>query len=186
MSTMSKVALAIDKQDYPKLQYFIDNIFEAHEILDRETPDNTYRCIYWDDVCWCSTAAVTLQREIANIRHALIEICEDGDITQDILIEDDQGTDECFDEMLSWSGDICFWDDGWGNAYPLTPVSSGRYSHIYPISRNRVIQILVSYVENDLQATEDGYIYEALSGAGASNEEITALGLGYCIPDDEE
>lgn len=181
MSVMSKVAIAVDIIDWPRIEMLVNNITEAHEIYDRTTPDNTYRCIYWDDICWGTSAAQALESSLRSFRHAFIAISEEGKIIVDNDIEDDRGIDEELEELLSWTADICFWDAG----VPLTPVHpySRALGHYMPISRERAIQILSGYVDNDLQATETGYIYDALTCAGASHEEIEALGFGYCIPD---
>ena len=183
MSIDSKVAIAIDIIDWNRIDVLVNNIREGHEIYDRTTPDNTYRCIYWNDVCWETSAAQALENTLKDLRHAFIAISEEGRITYDVVEEDDRGVDEEFSELLSWTADVCFWDAG----VPLAPVSpyTPRFGRYMPISRERAIQILSSYVDNDLQATETGYIYEALTQAGASEEEINALGFGYCIPDPE-
>jgi hypothetical protein len=190
MSSSSKVAIAIDFIDWPRIEPLVKNVTEAHMthdrhvIHDRPTPDNFYRCIYWDDVCWSTPEAQALENALSEIRHSFISISEDGNITIDNVESDERGIDEEFSELLSWSADICFWDDG----VPLAPVSryTPRYKQYVPISRERAIQILTRYVENDMQAAELGYIYDALTCAGADHADIRALGFGYCIPSDEE
>lgn len=181
--TTSKVAIAIDIVDWPKVDMLVNNIASKHKVYDRESSGNTYRCIYWDDVVWYSSAAVALEKALADMRHAIVRISEDGNIDSYYSEQDDRGEDATFAELLSWSADICFW----GENAPLTPVSpyNLKYKHYMPISRERAIQILSSYVENDLNAAEQGYIYDALTSAGADHSEIEALGFGICIPDNE-
>ncbi len=182
MSVMSKVAIAVDIIDWPRIERLVNSITETHEVYDRTTPDNTYRCVYWDDVCWGTAEAQALEDAIHSFRHAFIEISEEGKIFEDIDIEDGRGVDEELEELLSWTADICFWDAG----VPLAPVHpyTQRFGHYVPISRERAIQILSRYVENDLNAAcESEYVAEALRNAGATDDEIEALGFGYCIPD---
>ena len=48
------------------------------------------------------------------------------------------------------------------------------------ISKERLISIIQSYVENDCEAAEPGYVRETLEGlCGMDKEEAEALGLGY-------
>ena len=184
MSISSKVAIAVDLNDWNKIDLLVSNIIEGHEIHDVHTPDNTYRCVYWDDVCWGTAATHALEKTIGGFRHAFVEITEEGKIKTECVDCDDRGCDEEFYELLSWTADICFWEDG----APLTPISrsGGTWHKSYvPISRERAIQILTAYVENDVQAAETGYIYDALTQAGADHREIEALGFGYCIPEED-
>ena len=180
MSTNYKVALAIDLEFWPKVEPFLRDIPEGYEVYDRETPDNTYRCVYWDDVSWNMPYTRPLLTCLEGIRHSLITInTDDGRIESDVLTEDDWGSDEEFYEVLSWSADISFWEAGQSLA-PVYPYTSSS-GHRIPISKDRMLRILTEYVCNDLAAASLGYIYDALSCAGASHEEIEALGFGYCI-----
>lgn len=176
MGTSHKVAFAVDLDDWGLIANIVDEIAENPMITDRKTPDNTYRCVYWDDIYWGMYAShIELERVLADKRHAFIAISEEGNIQTEVVEEE-------FSELLSWTADICFWDAG----APLSPVYpfSQRFDHYMPISRNRVIQILSSYIDNDLQATETDYVYEALTQAGATDAEITALGFGFVIPEE--
>ena len=186
MSKYYKAALAVDIVDL----WIISNELEKIEEIQPadlktsvETPDNTYICAYWDCIYWDMDAVKLLLRKLESFRHALVTISEDGEIWKDIEDSDSRGTDEEFNELLSWTADICFWNDG----EPLSPVCpyTERFSHYMPISRERAIQILVRYIENDLNAAETSYIYDALTIAGASHKEINALGFGYCIPKED-
>ena len=49
-------------------------------------------------------------------------------------------------------------------------------------SDDGAMQWLKSYVYNDLMASEPGYIYDALTSAGANHDDIRALGFGFRIP----
>ena len=185
MSKSYKVALAVDAVDYWIIEKDIDaieNITKADLHESVVTPDNTYLCVYWDDICWDMMQVRPLLKKLESFRHALITISEEGEIWKDIEESDSRGTDEEFQEVLSWNADICFWDNG----APLSPVCpySPKFSYYMPISRERVIQILSQYVDNDLNATETGYIYDALTLAGATHNEIEALGFGYCISEE--
>lgn len=184
MSTSYKVAIAIDKDFWPEVEPFIKDIPEGYESYERETPDNTYLCIYWDEIAWDRPETRPLQNVLENIRHSMIVINKDlGKIESDVLTDDEWGCDGEFYEILSWSADISFWEAG-SSLSPIYPYSP-RCGHCIPVSKDRIVRILSEYVTNDLSATEDGYIYDALSLAGASHEEMEALGFGYCIPEDE-
>lgn len=184
MSASYKVALAIDKSAWPMVSPFLSDITEGYQSYDYESPDNTYRCVYWDEINWAVPAVFPLLKRLETLRHSLITVNKDeGRIERDVLTEDEWGVDEEFEEVLSYSTDIMFWDEE-GFLTPVYPYSP-RCEHHIPISRDRVIRILSEYVTNDYSATESGYIYDALSMAGASNHEIEALGFGYCIPDEE-
>ena len=184
MSTSYKVALVIDMDHWQKVEPFLEDIRAGYEVYDQETPDNTYRCIYWDEIVWNIAPEISaLLNCLEDIRHSLITINkDDGRIEHDVLTSDEWGTDEEFYEVLTWSADICFWDEH-GVLTPICPWHKG-YKHYVPVSRERIVGILQSYIENDLAATETGYVYDALQNAGASHDEIRALGLGYCIPED--
>ena len=178
MGKSYKVALAVDAVDYWIIAEDVDKIDGITAIDLRKsvvTPDNTYLCAYWDDIYWDMEAVRPLLRKLESFRHALITISEEGEIWKDIEDSDSRGTDEEFYEVLSWNADICFWEDG--------AVLAPERSYV-PISRERLIQLLQSYVANDADGMcETSQLFDALVSAGFSDREIDSLGFGYCIPD---
>lgn len=183
MNKCYKVALAIDGADYEFLKDEVDAINDLTAIdIKRSvtTPDNTYVCVYWDCICWDNKQVRPLLAKLETIRHALITISEEGELWSDIETCDERGTDEEFCQILSWTSDICFWEEG--AALTPVPLYFPYRKCCVPLSRERALQILCRYVENDLRASaESEYIYNALSNAGATEEEITDLGFGFCI-----
>ena len=175
-----KVAIAVDLEDWISIETLVNDIPDGHKTFDWSTVDNTYRCVYWDNAEWSTAETNALERALDSFRHAFLSISEDGRITAEHIMSDDRGCDEEFSDMLHWSADLSFWDPEW----VLTPV--GRFQKHMPISRERAIELLTSYVENDLQSAESWYIHEALQNAGATDREIRALGLDWCIPTEED
>lgn len=53
------------------------------------------------------------------------------------------------------------------------------------LTKERVISILQSYVNNDGEATVPGYVRDALEQAGCNEEEAKLLGFGWAWEDDE-
>ena len=176
MSTYSKVALAVDSVDWEEVKPYVEPILWSANVLQQVSPDNTYICVYWDYIVWEGQIHRDILKKIENMRHAFIQITEEGEIWQDIETCDDRGCDEEFYQMLSWHADICFWEEGW------TLLPSGD---CLQISQERLFDILKAYVSNDAEATEPSYVYDALTFAGCEPEEIEALGFGYVIPEEE-
>lgn len=54
------------------------------------------------------------------------------------------------------------------------------------MSKERVIDILVSYIYNDLESADPGYVREVLADiCGCSDEELKELGLEWAVLEDE-
>jgi len=180
-----KVAIAIDKRDWGRIESYIDKITgscqQAPFMTEKTTPDNTYLCIYWDWLVWNKTLWPSvdeyLLKMLKNIRHSVICIFENDDIYVDVLTEDERGCDEVFEDILFWSGEISFYD---------TEDVLAEEGSCPLLSRERILDLFVSYVSRDAEATELSYIYDALSFAGADDDEIRKLGFGYVIPEKEE
>ena len=54
------------------------------------------------------------------------------------------------------------------------------------VSKERLRVILESYVSNDAEASELGYVQEALEQAGCDQEEAEKIGLGWVWPDSQD
>lgn len=174
----SKVGLGIDLTDYPRLKSLIDNACDKEPtVCDWHTPDNIYRFFYWEAIDWKSEDSLALRAELDHIRHAWMQIPEAGETQSDVLTHDDNGCDEEFETFFTEERSINMWFDD----TPIEPLM-GKY---IPLSRSRLYDILVDYVNNDLAATELEYIYDALTSV-CDHAEIRALGFGFCIPDDNE
>lgn len=177
MSLYSKVAVAVDRDDYDFIRNEVDNIWNQALCASMETPDNTYIVTYWEWVEWYGKAVDDLNDKLSSIRHATILISEDGRVETDIAESDDRGIDEEFSEILSWTADICFWHDG----EPLAP----RDEYI-PMTRKRMKRLLESCLEQLAEGADPDTLYMMLVDAGFTDEEIDTFGFGYCIPEEKE
>lgn len=175
MSTSSKVAIGIVATDWLLLKPNVEKVvgWQKPSITEIETPDEIYKVIYFDDVCWYGDAVDEIMDTLSHVRHSFLQMTEEGVLTQDILTEDCKGADEEFYELISWKTDFYIWGDE---------------SHVlgepeYEIPRERLFQILQDYVEADAEAaSEAGYIRDMLMDTcGCSKEEMKALGFGYLI-----
>lgn len=71
MSKSYKVALAVDAVDYWIIEKDIDaieNITKADLHESVVTPDNTYLCVYWDDICWDMMQVRPLLKKLESFR----------------------------------------------------------------------------------------------------------------------
>lgn len=86
---------------------------KKNKIRTIETPDGNYKILTWD---WepdarMNDAYTHLLETIKSVRHALIEITEDGNIFTDIEPEDNDGYDGVFEDILGWNTQIVLWND---------------------------------------------------------------------------
>ena len=176
-----KVALAIDITHYSKIKNALKDIVEDFGLdLSRtlRTPDNTYLCLYWECIEWYHIPEVKpLMEKLRTMRHSLViyDYIEKT-YTQDISDSDDLGCDEEFFELVNIDANLSFW---WEDV-PLA--RDGEY---LPIGRTRLIELFRTYISNDYaKMSKPSALYEALDNAGLDNEEIEALGFGFCLPDD--
>ena len=182
-----KVALVVDENDYEVIFKDVEAIKAVTPIdvsKKIETPDSVYLCFYWEDIYWDMLVVTPLLEKLEAIRHALITVDEETQVWKDINVSDANGIDEEFSDLLGCEVSILLGFDK--DPLDITWLSTPRYGGFVPVSRERALQILHSYVNNDLQAAESWYVYEALSNAGATDKEIEALGFGCCIPETDE
>lgn len=113
-----KIALALTAETVEELKKGEDRDIitereDSGNVRTIETPDGDYKILLWD---WKSDMRMNdaynhLLNSIECIRHALIEITEDGSIWRDVETEDADGCDEIFEEILGWKADIVLWND---------------------------------------------------------------------------
>ena len=170
---MYKLAVAVDRNDWPLIENIVPEIDAKKPcVYDRATPDNVYRCVYWDLAELETGAYEDLIAKLNTFRHSLVQISEEGEIKVDNKISDDHGCDEEFEELLTWRADICWW-------YEDTPLQPDGY---IPFSKERLLDILRSYVQNDYEAAASlDYIRDALYCAGCDDMDIIDLGFPECI-----
>ncbi len=113
-----KIALALNAETVEKLKKGEDKDI----ILEREqkgmirtvcTPDGDYKILLWD---WepdmrLDDRYTHLLQSIENIRHALVEINDEGDIFYNVEQEDEDGIDGVFEDILGYRTQITLWGD---------------------------------------------------------------------------
>ena len=87
---------------------FLSTYTKKNEV---ETPDETYLVFYWEFLQDGTEDHIQFLHEVEYIRHAIIGIREDGEIIQDTMDYDSWGTDEEFNDILGWKGEIVMWND---------------------------------------------------------------------------
>lgn len=98
--------------DIRKYNSNIDSIFLERErkscMATCENADEKYVVYYWDWEYIDPEHYDELKKLVRRIRHALIEVSEDGNIFSSIETDDDEGCDGCFEDILSWRVEIGF------------------------------------------------------------------------------
>lgn len=114
MNKNYQAAVVVDRNDWMQIydEILVASSFWPHQVIvDKETPDENYRCIYWDTICWDRPEVNPLRFKLEKIRHAVITVDEECHIEKDFKSWDDRGTDEEFDIILSPQVSINFWND---------------------------------------------------------------------------